>query len=500
MAAEPGSDPSTRTPPARRWARVSLRARLTLVSTGLLALALFAGGVLLVAALRSSFLASLDDAARQQAAQVAQLVDTGRLPDPVPVVGATAAVQVVDAQGRVRSSSVGGDRLVALLEPAEVAQVREGAARVLPGYRLGGSSPLRVVGLPAGPAADPQTVLVAVPLGQLEGSVRTLLLAVAVGAPLLLAVLAAVTWVVVGSALRPVDALRRGAQEITGAGVDRRLPVPAAEDEVRRLALTLNDMLARLEAGGARQRAFVADAAHELRSPLASLRTQLEVAQRHPGAADWRDVADDVLADAYRMARIVGDLLLLARLDEDRLTVGPTDLVALADDAAARLGAAARVPVSRADPPGLVTVPVAGDAGALSRVVSNLVDNAVRHAATGVTVTVEGPGAGPVGGTAAGRVSRSGHGGPGWAVLTVSDDGPGIPAADRERVFERFTRLDAARSRDEGGSGLGLAIVRTVVARHGGTVTLAEAGPGLRVVVRLPAEQVIEAVIRTTVP
>ena len=473
--------------PARRWARLSLRARLTLVSTCLLALALLAGGALLVAALRSSFLASLDDAARQQGAQVAALVNTGRLPDPVPVVGATAVVQVVDAQGRVRASSAGGDRLVALLEPAELAQARAGAAKVLPGHRLGVASPLRVVGLPAGPPADPQTVLVAVPLGQLQGSVRTLLLALAAGAPLLLAVLAAVTWVVVGSALRPVDALRRGAHEITGAGASRRLPVPAAEDEVRRLALTLNDMLARLDASGARQRAFVADAAHELRSPLASLRTQLEVAQRHPDAADWRDVTDGVLADAHRMARIVDDLLLLARLDEDRLTVGPADLVALADDAAERLGAAARVPVSRADAPGLVTVPVVGDAGALLRVVLNLVENAVRHAATQVTVTVEGPPVGP----------GEGSGGePGWAVLTVSDDGPGIAAADRERVFERFTRLDAARSRDEGGSGLGLAIVRGVVVRHGGTVTLAEARPGLRAVVRLPAERLM----RTTVP
>jgi signal transduction histidine kinase len=288
------------------------------------------------------------------------------------------------------------------------------------------------------------------------------------------------------------------------AGAARRFPVPAAEDEVRRLALTLNGMLARLDAAGARQRAFVADAAHELRSPLASLRTQLEVAQRHPDAADWREVTEDVLADAHRMARIVDDLLLLARLDEDRLTVGPTDLIALADEAVVRLGAGARVPLSRADAPGLKQVLVVGDTAALSRVISNLVENAVRHAATRVTVTVEGPVAGlatgPVAGLTTGSVTRSRRGEPGGAVLTVSDDGPGIAAADRERVFERFTRLDAARSRDEGGSGLGLAIVRGVVAGHGGTVTLADAGPGLRVVVQLPTERVIEAVIRTTVP
>ena len=454
------------------------------MSTALLALALLAGGVLLVTALRSAFVASLDDAARQQAVQVGQLIDTGRLPDPVPVVGGTAVVQVLDAQGRVRSSSAGGDRLVALLEPAELARVRAGEASVLPAHRLGGAAALRVVGVPAGPASDPQMVLVAVPLGQLEDSVRTLLLAVAVGAPLLLAVLAAVTWAVVGSALRPVDTLRRAAAEITGAGVARRLPVPAAEDEVRRLALTLNDMLARLDAAGTRQRVFVADAAHELRSPLASLRTQLEVAQRHPQAVGWRDVADEVLVDANRMARLVDDLLLLARLDEDRLTLVKTDLVALADGVVAHLGCA-RVPVCRSDDPGLGTVPVVGDAAALSRVVANLVENAVRHAATRVTVTVAGPT--PPGPTPPGPTPPGARGGePGWAVLTVSDDGPGIAAADRERVFERFARLDAARSRDEGGSGLGLAIVRGVVQRHGGTVWLTDAEPGLRAVIRVP--------------
>ena len=202
-----------------------------------------------------------------------------QLPNPVPVGGeGTASIQVVDAAGRVRAASGGTDRLVPVLRPAELAAVRAGDRLVVDGDRLGLDGPLRVVGVPAGPAGDPQTVVVAVDYGSARSGVRLLVAGLAVGAPLLLAVVGLATWVVVGRALRPVETLRRGAEEITGAGGSRRLPLPAARDEVHRLAVTLNDMLARLDGASARQRAFVSDAAHELRSPLASARTQLEVA------------------------------------------------------------------------------------------------------------------------------------------------------------------------------------------------------------------------------
>jgi signal transduction histidine kinase len=306
-------------------------------------------------------------------------------------------------------------------------------------------------------------VVVGVGLTEVMESLRVVRDAVLVGFPVLLAALAALSWAIVGRALRPVEALRAAAEEITAAGTPRRLPVPDADDEIHRLAVTLDGMVQRLERARRRQRAFVADAAHELRSPLAALRTRLEVAQRRGTVSP--EGLDDLVAEAERLSRLVDDLLLLARLDE----AGParTEPVSVAD-----VVAGVTVPVTVAVPGG-VRVP-----GDVRRVLANLVDNAVRHAASRVEVTVTADG--------------------GEVVLVVTDDGPGIAAGDRERVFERFTRLDDARPRDGGGAGLGLAIVRDLVRGHGGTVGLtdadvdadadadADAGPGLRVEVRVP--------------
>jgi signal transduction histidine kinase len=264
--------------------------------------------------------------------------------------------------------------------------------------------------------------------------------------------------------LRPVEALRAGAEEITGAARSDRLPVPDSGDEIHRLAVTLNDMLHRLDAARARQRAFVADAAHELRSPLTNMRTELEVAQRLADDTDWPALADDLLTDVQRLSRLVDDLLLLARADDDatRALPAPAEPVELSE----LLGeVAARYPTVRYEHPA-DPLPTTGDRDALARVVANLLDNAVRHAEKRVVLSVAADGA--------------------YQRISVCDDGPGIPAADRQRVFQRFTRLDDARARDAGGSGLGLAIVRELVRRHHGTVTLGDAEPGLRADVRLP--------------
>jgi signal transduction histidine kinase len=447
-----------------RWPALSLRARLTVLATVLVALALVAGTVLLVVALHRSLVAGLDESARQRAGDVATLVDTGQLSDPIPVAAGTPLVQVVDADDRVRAASPGGDRLVPILRPRDVAAVRDGAVRTVDGSRLGLSGQLRVIGEPAGTAEEPQTVLVAMALSEVESSVQVVRIALLIGAPLLVAGFAVVCWFVVGSALRPVAALRRGAEEITATRPAGRLPVPAAEDEVRRLAVTLNDMLDRLERSSARQRSFVADAAHELRSPLTAIRAQLEVARAHPGDADWSQTATDALVDVERLSRLVDDLLVLARIEDGGHRPRPesVDLGQIADDVVARTVSDVALRRSGDD-----EVAVLGDVDALTRVVSNLVDNAARHARTGVTIDVRRQ--------------------PGDGVrLTVADDGPGIPAEDRTRVFERFTRLDGARSRDAGGSGLGLSIVRELVRAYGGDVRLEDNGPGLRAVVTLP--------------
>jgi signal transduction histidine kinase len=248
--------------------------------------------------------------------------------------------------------------------------------------------------------------------------------------------------------------------------VPHDLPVPPARDEVRSLAITLNDMLSRLADAQQRQRDLVSDTAHELRSPIASIRTQLEVALDHPDGLDWPETVRDVHADTLRLARLTEDLLLLARLDGQHLRRKPTDLAVMCDSVAGRY-AAARVPVLTDAPAPCV---VAGDPDALSRLLVNLIDNAVRHAASKVSVSLCAD--------------------DGWAVLVVTDDGPGIPAEDAERAFGRFSRLDNARSRtgDEGveGAGLGLAIVRSTAEAHGGSPSLGAAEPGLAAVVRLP--------------
>ena len=470
--------------PARWWRQRSLRARLTLITSAGLALALAVAAVLLVNALRVSLTRGLDVSARQGAVEVAALIDQKRLPSPVPVAPDTLTIQVLDAQGRITDVSPGADRLVPMLPPAQAqAAVRTGQARMLAGPPLGLPSLLRVVAVGA---SGHQVVIAAISYAQDSDSLATLAKALIIGTPLLFGLLALTTWLVTGYTLRPIAELRRGAAEVTQTGVPRDLPVPPARDEVRSLAVTLNDMLSRLADAQQFQRDLVSDTAHELRSPIASIRAQLEVALDHPDGLDWAETARDVHADTLRLARLTEDLLLLARLDGQHLRRKPTDLSAVCESVAARY-ATARVPVRA----GAVQVGpvrdgtvrdgtvrdgtvapcvVAGDPDALSRLVVNLLDNAVRHAASQVCVSVRGEG--------------------GWALLTVSDDGPGIPAGDAERAFGRFSRLDNARSRagqaGAGGAGLGLAIVRSTAEAHGGSVSLTDADPGLRAVVRLP--------------
>jgi signal transduction histidine kinase len=398
---------------------------------------------------------------------VAALVDSGALPQPMPVAG-TPIVQVVDGQNRVRAASPSADALVPLLRRDELTRARLGEHLELPGDRAGVTGPMRVVAVTAGPAADPLTVVVAMPVGQARQSVAVLRNTLFVAYPLLVGGISVLAWRVVGATLRPVEELRAGAEAITGGGRSGRLPVPDGADEIRRLAVTLNDMLNRQDAARARQRAFVADAAHELRSPLANMRVQLEVAQQLAAPPD----SGDLLADVDRLTKLVDDLLLLARSDDAPKAAGTerVDLVALAREVAGRYDNA-RVPVGVG--PALHSPQwTVGDPAGLTRAVANLVDNAVRHAKSRVTLSV----------------SRDGS----QVLLSVTDDGPGIPTEERDRVFDRFTRLDEGRARDAGGAGLGLAIVRELVHRHGGTVRLADAstgedaGPGVRAEIRLP--------------
>jgi signal transduction histidine kinase len=447
-----------------RRSRFSLRARLLLVSVLALTLGLAAGGVLLVGALNYALLRAVNAETLDTAQGVAKLIEQRSLSDPIPV-NASMQVQVVDTRGRVVAISAGADRLVPMLRPDELRGMTSGSFREIPGSRIGLDGSARVAMVTVGAPINPDRVLVARSTNDINQGVHILRVTLLTAFPLLVALLGVVLWRVLGAAMQPVEALRAGAEEITGGTREGRLPVPESRDEIHRLAVTLNGMLHRLESARARQRAFVADAAHELRSPLTNMRTELEVAQRLPDT-DWPALSHDLLTDVDRLSRLVDDLLLLARSDDgfaSRALATPFqnfDLGAVVADVVSRYP---DIDYVRPSAP----LPVAGEPDAVGRVVANLLDNAVRHARSRVAV----------------RVGEE----PGQRVITVSDDGAGIPEEDRRRVFDRFTRLDNARDRDAGGSGLGLAIVLELVRRHGGTVTLADADPGLKVEVRLPA-------------
>jgi signal transduction histidine kinase len=449
-----------------RWfRRLSLRARLTFIGTGGLAIALAIGGLLILLVLNYTVIRSVDQNSRQTAREVGALVETGTLPRTIPSAG-TSIVQVLDDDRRIGAATAGADELTPVLDEDELDQAQNGDTVVVSGRRVGAAGTLRVVERTAGEGEKRRYVIVATPTKIVQQSIDTVRNVLLVAYPLLLAGLAVLAWRVIGAALRPVEELRLGAEQIS-ARSNRAgpLPVPDGDDEVHRLAVTLNDMLDRLDAGRARQRAFVADAAHELRSPIASLRTQLEVADR----LDEPAPAADLLTDVTRLSRLVDDLLLLARADEGdpalRLDEA-VDLTEVARDAAtSHVGARVAVTADGTEP-----VHTIGDPVSMRRVIDNLVGNAVRHASTAVHI-------------------QTAQDDDETVRLSVVDDGPGIPAADRERVFDRFTRLDNARARDEGGAGLGLAIVRELVRQHSGTVTLGDADPGLRVDVVLPAHR-----------
>ena len=331
---------------SRWWRRRSLRARLTVITTAGLAVALIVGAMLLRATLRASLTRDVDNTARQGAREVAALAEANRLPKLLLVPG-TLTIQVLDPQGSIFNASPGADRFVPLLPRRQAAaNAATGRAVLLNGRPYDIPYTMRVVTVRT---RTGDIVIAGVSFEPVTDTVQTVTRALLVGTPVLLLLLAWVTWLVVGSTLRPISALRRGAQVVAGTGRPRTLPVPEARDEVHVLAVTLNDMLARLDAAQQRQRDLVSDTAHELRSPIASIRTQLEVALDHPEQQDWAETATDVLADTLRLARLAEDLLVLARLDDrdTRPPPGrrPVDLSALAAEEAAR-SAGARVPVT----------------------------------------------------------------------------------------------------------------------------------------------------------
>jgi signal transduction histidine kinase len=288
----------------------------------------------------------------------------------------------------------------------------------------------------------------------------------ALGIPFITGFVGYGTWLSVSRTLRPVDQIRRMLDEITATDLERRVPVPSRRDEVGLLTESVNATLDRLEEAVARQRAFVSDVSHELRSPLTALRMELELALAAPEDTDVPETLRAILVNAERLSAVVDDLLALARLDADRgFSREPVDLTEITDQEVLRRPRRTQVTVLSEGP-----VTVDGGRSELARLVTNLLDNADRHAASEVTVILRAEA-------------------PDTAVVEVIDDGPGIDPEDRERVFERFTRLAEGRHRDAGGTGLGLAISRDIAEAHRGSLILTDrmdGVPGARFVLRLP--------------
>nr|WP_041781854.1 ATP-binding protein [Mycolicibacterium chubuense] len=445
----------------RYW---GISARSAFVSASVVLVALIVAGAGLAFILYRSLLSGVDDAASGRVRDIVAALryDTAAELD-APLVATDqriVAVQVIDGSGTVvqRSQSAPDAPMV---PPASIGtDLRVG----LPdGAALDGDA--RISGLAVTGRTGHYTVLVGAGSEAVESTVRTVIVLLAGAAPIVMAVAAAATYLLVHRSLRSVDAIRSRVSDISATDLHERIPVPSNHNEISALAVTMNEMLARIEAGHEAQRRFVGDASHELRSPVAAILSALDVASAHPELLDEKMAELTLRPEAHRMQSLVEDLLLLARADERGLMLRRRE-VDLDDLASAEVGRILRetsVPIDAE----LVPTRLIGDASGLSRVLRNLLDNAVRHAFSSVELRVW---------------PTSTH-----AVVMVGNDGTAIPEQDRERVFARFVRLDSDRSRRGGGTGLGLAIVAEVVGAHGGTAVITErSGGGTLVTVQLP--------------
>lgn len=447
----------------RRLGNTSLRLRVTAVATIVVAITLLATGLMVTRWLRSTLVDDADQQLSRQVEFVAELAQQGKLSPTLTATGVdTGQVQVITS-----------DRVVVAVSPGLAATVRldvfpapainEQSAQTVPGPVVGGvgSTHYRVVARTVDTPVGPLTVYAASSLRAAERSVAALVAGLWVGLPLLTLLSVVGVWFVVGRSLSPVERMRREVAAIPGTRFDQRISAHARAAELDRLAATMNGLLERIDEAAAARRQFLADASHELRSPLASARAQLEVGLAYPDGTDWPATATEVMVDIERLQSLAGELLDLARVDGGGrlLTAERLDLAALVGLEAARYGDA-RVAVDASE------AWVAADSALLVRLVRNLVDNSLRHAHEEVRITVG----------IDGDVAR----------LRVWNDGVAIPEADRDRIFEPFTRLDEARTTDEGGAGLGLSIARRVTELHGGTLVVGASASGAEFVATLP--------------
>ncbi len=455
----------TRGTDVKRWRSWSLQRRVLVVTAAVATTVLVLGLTAFALTLDRILYTSAQDAARVQAAQVAQVVGKGEAP-------AQAALREIPGQGSILQIIERGGGIVAASEVAQRTPITK--LRPAPGS----VAVDQVTGIP-GESGEPHAivaqgvrdptgtefvVVVGTPLDVATETVQVATGLLAVGATALLVLLLVLIWRILRQALQPVERIRSEVARITQVRGRDHLTVPPSGDEIARLAETMNLMLDRLSQADATTRRFVSDASHELRSPLATIIAAIDVAARTTTPDPARD--EVISSEALRMQRLVDDLLTLAKADDGLpLSLQEVDVDDLVDVEVRRLRATVQFPVTAS----IAAARVTGDPARLSQAIRNLVDNAARHTTGGVDLGVD---------VDAGEV-----------VVTVDNDGSPIPERERQRVFDRFARLEQARERDRGGSGLGLAIVRTVVEAHGGTVLAGVTPAGqCRFEIRLPRD------------
>src|SRR5216683_3280033 len=452
--------------PRARVTAVSLRTRVTAVASLAITVAVVLGVLVMYLLQMQSVHRTIDSQLRTYAAQIAQSAPTGNWPRPLAAssLDPDAEAQVLGPGGRVLAATrtLVGLPPVYTLPAGSGTPVRQKAADgVIP-------NDIHIVAVRTTVAGRPVTIITTTSTGLLSQVNSEFLRHLLWGLPVILILAAGTVWLVVGRALRPVERIRHAVTDITSADLSQRVPEPGTADEIGHLAHTMNDMLARLEDAARRQRRFVADASHELRSPLAAIRTTLEIGLAYPDRALWPVIAERAAAQSARLEELIEQLVLLAKADERQLSARrePVDLTAVLSDTVAHL------PVHRAEIylDAGANLAATGDADHLERLFRNIIDNALRYTASRVVITA----------AASGYVAR----------IEIDDDGPGVPAADRSRVFDRFVRLDPSRERGTGTTGLGLAIAREIALAHHGEISLlGRPGGGTRVVVTLPLRQ-----------
>lgn len=455
---------------------LGVRARTTVIAAAVVGLVLAGSSVLLVVATRSALYQSVETTVSARAVDLVSQVGDGATPRPVPLIRGIS-VQIV-SDGTVISSTgdIEGQRpLVDLVvTPGAVSTIQvpsldagdnEGEGQ----SEAGDEGPFLVAVGAVSFEGRQVIVLAAGSLGAVENATRTLIPLLALGVPAITLLVGLTIWRLTRRAFRPVEAMAGQAEAISYRDLHLRVPEPKPDDEIRRLAVVLNRMLERLEISVSRQRRFTADAGHELKSPVATLLTMAEVAEANPQAFGVAELASDVAGQSRRLALLVDDLLALARSDEQHLDLN-LESFDLAEVIHEEIAAGGPALVSM-DTSGVEPAFVFADRRRFGRVVRNLLDNAVRHATETVRIETH-------------TIERE-------TTISVADDGPGVPSSDREKIFDRFVRLDEARSRQAGGTGLGLSVVKSIVEAHSGRITVGDDPDlgGAMITVFLPVER-----------